>query len=73
MNTLIPQREYIPGARAGYRWNFASSWSADFSLSVNHHFANWKVEDVPSGNTGRVDDYTHYGAQLGVAYRFGAR
>ncbi len=65
--------EYIPGARAGYRWNFAPSWSADFSLSVNHHLADWKVEDRQSGATDRVDDYTHYGAQLGVVYRFGAQ
>lgn len=63
--------EYIPGARAGYLWRFAPSWSADFSVTVNHHLADWKVEDRQSGNSDRVDDYTHYGAQLGLAYRFG--
>lgn len=65
--------EYIPGARAGYLWQFAGSWSADFSATVNHHFADWKVEDRQSGNRDRVDDYTHYGAQLGLRYRFGER
>jgi hypothetical protein len=67
-----PGTEVIPGVRGGYRWNFGAAWSADFSLSVNHHFADWKVEDRQSGNTGKVDNYTHYGAQLGFVYRFGA-
>lgn len=67
-----PGTEFIPGLRGGYRWNFGSAWSADFSLSVNHHFADWKVEDRQSGSTGKVDNYTHYGAQLGLFYRFGA-
>ena len=62
--------EYIPGVRAGLRWNLGAGWAADFSASINHHFADWKVEDRQTGNTGRVDDYTHYGAQLGMVYRF---
>ena len=64
--------EFVPGARGGYRLNFGDAWSADFSLSANHHFADWKVTDRQSGNTGKVDSYTHYGLQLGLVYRFGA-
>jgi hypothetical protein len=63
--------EIVPGLRAGYRLNFGPAWSADFSASINHHFADWKVEDRQSGNTGKVDNYTHYGVQLGFVYRFG--
>ena len=62
--------EIVPGVRAGYRLNFGPGWAADFSLSINYHFADWKVEDRQSGNTGKVDNYTHYGAQLGMVYRF---
>ncbi len=66
-----PGTEIVPGLRAGYQLNFGAALSADFSLTVNHHFADWKVEDRQSGNTGTVDNYTHYGLQLGLVYRFG--
>lgn len=62
--------EYVPGVRGGMRWNLGDSWSADFSASVNHHIADWSVVDRQSGATGKVDSYTHYGAQLGFVYRF---
>ena len=65
-----PGTEVVPGVRGGYRLNFGPGWSADFSFSINYHFADWKVEDRQSGNTGKVDNYTHYGAQLGMVYRF---
>lgn len=64
--------EFIPGMRGGYLWTFGDAWSADFSASINHHIADWTVVDRQSGNTGKVDSYTHYGLQLGLVYRFGA-
>jgi len=63
--------EYVPGARGGMRWNLGASWSADFSLNVNYHIADWSIVDRQSGNIGKVDSYTHYGLQLGFVYRFG--
>ncbi len=66
-----PGTEIVPGARGGYQLNFGPSWSADASVSVNYHIADWKVEDRQSGNTGKVGNYTHYGLQLGMVYRFG--
>lgn len=67
-----PGTEIIPGARGGIHWNLGDSWAADFSLSANYHLADWSVVDRQSGNTAKVGNYTHYGLQLGLVYRFDA-
>lgn len=60
--------EWFPFLGVGVRYHFTPGFSADFSTTANHHFADWKVTDRQSGNTGTVDNYTRYAFQLGVTW-----
>ena len=54
----------------GLQQKINKNWSARYAFSVDHHFADWKVKDNISGNTGSIDDYGIYGLRLGLGYQF---
>lgn len=62
--------ELVPGLGGGVRLNFARNFSAGLDLNASYHVADWTVTDRSSGRSGTVDDYTRFGLQLGVGYRF---
>ena len=68
--TTEPGTEFIALAGLGYRYNFSKNIAIKFETDLNQHFANWKVKDKITGNTGSVDDYTTYGFRLGFSYLF---
>ena len=57
--------EVIPSLGGGVRYNFTPKFAGDAGLSASRHIANWTVTDRVSGRTGKVDDYTRLGIQLG--------
>lgn len=68
--TTDPGSEWFPSVGVGVRYHFTPRLSADFGVTANHHFADWKVTDRESGNEASVDNYTRYAAQLGMSWAF---
>lgn len=68
--TTEPGNEFIVLAGLGYRYDFSKNIAIKLETDLNQHFANWKVKDKITGNTGSVDDYTSYGFRLGFSYQF---
>lgn len=62
--------EWFPSLGGGVSYHFTPRLSFDFAATANHHFADWKVRDRESGNTGTVDNYTRYAFQLGLSWGF---
>jgi len=54
----------------GLQQRINANWSARYAFSIDHHFADWKLRDRNSGNTGTIDDFALYGLRLGLTYRF---
>jgi len=68
--TTDPGTEYLLLGGGGYRYKFSQNWTLDGYAGIIHHFADWKVKDTVSGNTGTVSDYTDWSFQIGVDYSF---
>lgn len=54
----------------GMQHRLSENWSGRYAFSIDHHFADWKLKDRVSGNTGSIDDYGIYGIRLGATYHF---
>jgi len=68
--TTDPGSEIIVSGTGGLRQRLGKRWSFQFALRADRHFADWKVVDRVSGNTGTVDDYTGLGANVAFGFRF---
>jgi len=66
----VTDTEFVLLGGGGLIHDFAASWSARYELTLQHHFADWKVRDRVTGNTGVIDDYSIYGVRVGMTYRF---
>lgn len=64
------KREWIVGAGAGVRYQFASGWAGEAGLQAEHHQANWRVSDAVSGRSAKVGAYQAAGLWLGLAVAF---
>lgn len=53
-----------------HRFSDSGRWSARYELAVEYRFADWKVEDRVSGNTGKIDSYHTIGPRFGLNYMF---
>lgn len=62
--------EIIASVTGGVRRLLGERWALDFGLRVDHHIAEWEVQDRVSGRTTTLDSYTGLGGQLGLTYRF---
>ena len=62
--------EILISAFAGLRRSFGDRWYAEFRIHANQHLADWKVEDLESGATGSIDDYTTFGGHLAFGRRW---
>ena len=62
--------EIVLSATGGIRWSMGRRLTAEIALRVDHHLAEWTVHDRVSGRTGSIDDYTAYGAHVGLGWRF---
>ena len=68
--TTSTDTEPLITASVGVQQRLNESWSARYSLDLEHHFANWQLTDRVSSNTGTIDDYSLYGIRLGINYAF---
>jgi len=68
--TTDASSEVIASGFAGLRWRPGSRFFLELAGRVDHHLSEWDVEDRVSGRTGTTDDYTGYGAHLGLGFRF---
>jgi hypothetical protein len=62
--------ETVLALSAGGRWSWGSRLRAQVALRLDHHLADWTVRDRVSGRTGSIDDYTAYGLQAALGWRF---
>ena len=62
--------ELVIVSSIGLQQKINENWSARYAFSLDHHFADWKVKDNISGNTGSIGDYGIYGLRLGLGYQF---
>lgn len=62
--------EFLILGGGGYRFEISPNWTVDTYAGILHHFADWKVRDTVSNNTGTVSDYTDYSFQIGIDYSF---
>jgi hypothetical protein len=62
--------EMLIATSGGVRWQIGERWRSEVALRLQHHFADWSLQDSVSGATASVDDYTLKGIHLGFVYRF---
>ena len=62
--------EIIVSITGGVRRLMGEHWALDLGLRVDHHFAEWEVQDRVSGRTTTLDSYTGIGGHFGLAFRF---
>lgn len=58
--------ETVPACGFGIRYQ-RSKWAVDGGLKVERHLADWQLEDRASGRVAELDDYTAWGAWLGLS------
>ena len=54
----------------GLRVRIGSRWFFEGVARLNQHLADWKLQDLESGSSGVIDDYTLKGVHLGLGYSF---
>lgn len=54
----------------GLLHQFSDRWSARYEFAVEYRFADWKIEDRVSGNTGTIGSYHTIGPRFGLNYTF---
>lgn len=57
--------ETVPACGIGIRYQ-RPRWAVDGGVKVERHISNWRLEDRVSGRTAELDDYTAWGAWLGL-------
>jgi hypothetical protein len=62
--------EIIVSLMGGVRRELGENWFIEFVLRADQHFADWTSTDRISGATATIDDYTAFGGQLGLGFRF---
>ncbi len=62
--------EFVVLGNAGWMQSFGDNWHARYVVTLEKHFADWKVRDRNSGNTATIEDYTVAGIRLGLTYQF---
>jgi opacity protein-like surface antigen len=62
--------EILVGVGGGFRLRLGRSWNTEIGIRVDQHFADWKITERVSGQTGSLDDYTTAGLIIGFNYRF---
>lgn len=62
--------DIVPSVGAGMRWALGRSWGLELEARVDHHFADWSVEDRVSGAKATIGSFTAPGAGISVTRRF---
>lgn len=62
--------EIIPTFAGGARWFLSERWLLELAGRLDHHFADWTVQDQVSGDRTTVGSYTTRGAHIVMAVRF---
>ena len=68
--TTDPGTEILAGIGFGVRFLLGDKWFLEPIFRLDHHFADWTVQDRVSGTTRTIDDYTTWAGQLGFGLRF---
>ena len=62
--------ETIMGIKGGIKTHLSDNWDLNFSLRYDYHLADWDVIDTVTNTSGKIDNYSLYGALIGVERRF---
>lgn len=54
----------------GLLHRLSEQWSARYEFAAEYRFADWKVEDRVSGDTGKIGNYHTIGPRFGLNYTF---
>ncbi len=68
--TTSTDTELVIAGSVGMQHRLSENWSGRYAFSIDHHFADWKLRDRNTGNTGSIDDFGIYGIRLGASYHF---
>ena len=56
--------EIVVAGFAGVRRALGKNWYAEFRVHARQHFADWRIEDRPTGQRSSIDDYLTLGGHL---------